>query len=93
MKYLVLYIILILILYMMLKISCYKDQKNILYNEKDIDLNLQRSVSLPVEKFDVRAIPSLDITSKEVIEKKSKFINRNLANKDFKLTENFILFN
>jgi len=73
MKYLVLYIILILILYMILKLSCYKDQKNILYNEKDIDLNLQRSVSLPVEKFDVHAIPSLDITSKEVIEKKSKF--------------------
>jgi hypothetical protein len=73
MKYLVLYIILILILYMVLKLSCYKDKKNILYNEKDIDLNLQIGLSLPVEKFDVRAIPSLDITSKEVIEKKSKF--------------------
>lgn len=72
MKYLALYIIFILILYMVLKLSCYEDQKNILYNGKDINLNISQS-DLSVEKFDVRAIPSLDMTSKDVLVKKKKF--------------------
>jgi len=74
MKYLVLYIIFVLILYIILKLSCYKDQKNILYNENYINLNSSKSMlPTPVEKFDIHAIPSLDITSKEVLAKKNKF--------------------
>ena len=72
MKYLALYIIFILILYMVLKLSCYEDQKNLLYNEKDINLNNSQIVK-PIEKFDVRAIPSLDMTSEDVLEKKKNF--------------------
>jgi C1A family cysteine protease len=76
MKYLALYIVLILILYMILKLSCYKDQKNILYIENDINLNNPRNIESEnkVEKFDVRAVPGgIDITSKYVLEKKHKF--------------------
>lgn len=89
MKYLALYIIFILILYMVIKLSCYKDQKNVLYSDNDLNRSKNVEIALPIglsnstegqmqrnslEKFDVRAVPGgIDITSKDVLEKKRKF--------------------